>query len=364
MSRDKERLERVSSRLDEEGIDYMVVLDPVNIRYLAGATIDYSACIISRRGETILVVPPMEYDRSKQVSWVDQVYRYGSGDGEDWIKVDSLEEAVSKLVDGRVGLPYSYVSHRIFERLSKYIGESLVDCDNIIRGARSIKTAIELDLLSKAVELVESGIQFAYTVIREGVTESRVSRESLAFFIKRGADKVYDDLIVASGPRSAYPHGRASDKVLRMGEPITLDYVAAYEGYWGDVTRTVFMGEANQEIRKIYEVVEEALYTAIDKIYAGVEAREVDKAARSVIEKAGYGKYFIHSTGHGLGLEIHEAPRLSSKSGDALEENMVVTVEPGIYVTGLGGVRIENDVVVTSGGARVLNRLPTELIIL
>lgn len=365
MNRDKDRFDRIMGLMAEDNIDYIVVFDEVNVRYLAGSPIDYSACVMHRDGELILVVPPMEYERAKSVSWVDNVYRYGSGEGGDWIKAENLAEAVAKIVDGRVGIPYNYISLSLYERFkSSLSNSSIVDCDSIIKRARSVKTGYELDFLSKAVDLVESGIEYAINTIDVGVTETYVARESIIFFYRNGADRVYSDLIVASGYRSAFPHGRATDKMVGEAEPITLDYVAAYGGYWGDVTRTFFLKRVDAELRRVYEIVEEALYTAVDKVCSGVSAKEVDEAARKVIERSGYKEFFIHSTGHGVGLEVHESPRLSSRSNDILMENMVLTIEPGIYIKDLGGVRIENDVVVKKSGATILNKLTTDLIII
>lgn len=365
MGRDEGRFKRLGSFMEEDNIDYIVVFDEVNIRYLAGSLVDYSACILSRDGDLMLVTPPMEYERAKDVSWVDVVYRYGSGEGEDWIKADDLVKAVAQIVEGRVGLPYSYVTHNLFERFKSSASESVVvDCDSIVRKARAVKTRYELGLLARAVDLVEAGIKNALDMIDVGITELDIAKESIIFFYRNNADRVYSGLIVASGYRSAYPHGRASDKKLGCGEPVTLDYVAALDGYWGDVTRTFFLKSVGAEIRRVYEVVEEALFTAIDRVCSGVEAKEVDGVARKVIARNGYKEYFIHSTGHGVGLEVHESPRLSSKSSDTLEENMVITIEPGIYIKDLGGVRIENDVVVTKSGVKVLNKLSTDLTVI
>ena len=364
MERDFERINRIVGLMDEHNLDYVIVFDPINLRYLAGSQVDYSSCILSRTGEIYLVVPPMEYERAKRITWVDRIYKYGEGEGPEWIRAGSLVEATAKLVEGRVGLPYSYISHIQYEKIKSFIDSNIDNCDNILKTARTIKTNRELSLINKAVRLVEDGIRHAIDILNEGITEKSIAKEIIVYFYGRGADKVYSDLIVASGYRSAFPHGRATDKVISSGDPVTLDFVAAYEGYWGDVTRTFFVRRVEPEIKKIYEVVEEALYRAIDKIEVGVNAKDVDGAAREYIEKSGYGKYFIHSTGHGIGLEVHEDPRLSSKSNDVLVENMVVTVEPGIYIKDVGGVRIENDVLVTEEGAKILNSLSTELMIL
>jgi len=362
--RDRDRINRLVGLMEEHNLDYIVVFDEVNLRYIAGGVVDYSACILSSDGIIYLVTPPMEFERAKLVSWVDDVYMYG-GDSPKSIKADSLVEAVSRMVEENVGLPFNYITHSQFNRLiSSNHGFNVVDCDSLLLRARAIKTSYEVGLIKDSVSLVEDGLEYAINYISVGFSELEVARESIVYYYKAGADKVYSDLIVASGERAAYPHGRASEKVIVKGDVITLDYVASMEGYWGDVTRTVFLDSVDRELRRVYEVVESALNEAIDSIYPGVKASDVDKVARSVIEREGYGEYFLHSTGHGLGLEIHESPRLSKKSDDVLEANMVITVEPGIYIKGLGGVRIENDVLVCSDGREVLNRLSTDLLVL
>jgi Xaa-Pro aminopeptidase len=181
---------------------------------------------------------------------------------------------------------------------------------------------------------------------------------------RKGGEKNAFDFIVASGKRGALPHGVASNKIIEKGDLVTIDFGTVYQGYHSDITRTVAVGEPAAELKEIYQIVLEAQQKVIAKIKAGMECIEADKIARDMIAEAGYKDNFGHGLGHGLGLEIHEGPRLSYTSDSSLKSGMVVTDEPGIYVSGLGGVRIEDDLLITEAGCEVLNSAPKELIIL
>ena len=191
-----------------------------------------------------------------------------------------------------------------------------------------------------------------------------VANELEFFMRKQGAASSSFDIIVASGYRSALPHGVATDKVIEKGELVTLDFGAYYKGYCSDITRTVAVGEISDELKTIYDIVLEAQLRGMEGIKPGMTGKEADALTRDYITEKGYGEYFGHSTGHGIGLEIHEGPALSVRSDVVLEPGMVVTVEPGIYIAGLGGVRIEDDTVVTENGNESLTHSPKELIIL
>ena len=368
MKKDLHRINRLKGLMDSLDLDAIIVFDKVNFRYIAGGVVDYSIAYVLRDGLIGVITPVMEFERAGLTTWADEINAFSREKRENGvIEAKNSIEAFKKLYGdlNRIGIPFSNISHSTYIKASETLGsKKIVDADKALLDSRVVKTDYELMLIKKAVEIVEAGVNKGIESISEGVTEADVAFVSHCHMKRIGADKVYDDLIVASGVRSALPHGRASDKKICLGDAVTLDYVASYEGYYGDETRTVFLGRVDNELRKIYEVVLEALNTAIDYIHDGVSAKEVDAVAREVIEKAGYGKHFIHSTGHGIGLEVHESPRLSSVSEDILKTNMVVTVEPGIYVSGLGGVRIEQDVVVKKDGAEILTKNPVELVII
>jgi len=197
---------------------------------------------------------------------------------------------------------------------------------------------------------------------RPGIKENDIAAEIDYQMKKKGADKPSFDTIVVSGEKSAMPHGKPGERRLKKGDFVTLDFGAVYKGYHADFTRTVVIGKASKKQKKIYEIVKKAQEEAINRIKPGMLCKEADSIAREVIKKEGYGKYFGHSLGHGVGLEIHELPRLSFLSNSKIRENSVVTIEPGVYLPDFGGVRIEDTVVVRKNGIEVLTKFTKELI--
>ncbi len=362
MMKDLERIKRLSDILGEEGIDYLVVLDEVNIHYLAGGVIDYSLVYLNVKESMVEgIVNIMEAERVKKVTWLDDYYVYVRRKEEGveeyrMIEATNMYDALSKVVEGKIAVPFDRISHTQYQYLERYFDE-IYDASNLLWKSRKIKTSYELKYMEKSGELVDYGIYKAIENLSEGIRERELAELAKCEMFRYGADKVFDFLIVASGLNSSNPHWRASQKKISEGDVVTFDFVASYGGYYGDETRTVFLGHAGDELKKIYEIVLEAQVEAIDAIEPGVKTSYVDEVARDVIDRNGYGKYFIHSTGHGIGLEVHEPPRLSQYDNTKLEEGMVVTVEPGIYVKGLGGVRIEDMVYVSKRGARVLTKL-------
>lgn len=240
-------------------------------------------------------------------------------------------------------------------------GVRLVNASGLVARLRASKDTLEADLVRDSARLLDKGFGKAAGLVKAGAVESDVAFTLEFFFKMRGADELAFDTIVASGARGALPHGKASDKRIRKGEFVVVDMGVIKKGYNSDSTRTFCVGRATKRHKEIYRTVLEAQARAIEKVRAGVEASIVDRAARNYIRKAGYGKFFGHATGHGVGLEIHESPYVGPKSRDVLTEGMVITIEPGIYIPGWGGVRIEDMVLVTRGGCEVLTNSTREL---
>lgn len=361
---DNDRITKLIGFLEEVGIDYLIVIDEVNIKYVAGAPIDYSLAYIDvKDGAVNGLVNIMEAERASQNTWLDGIYIY-LRDGVEYegdfevVRGENIYDALSKVVDGgRVGVPLDKVSYRQYLQLRDALDGEIIDSTDIVWRARKIKTKFELDIMVKSGELIDYGINKAISFSKAGISEVDIANSVKCELFKYGAERVYDFLIVASGVNSANPHWRASGKRLEVGDPITFDFVASIDGYFGDETRTIFLGEPNNELKNIYEIVLDAQVSAIDAIEPGMKTSEIDTVARKIIEKSGYGKYFIHSTGHGIGLEVHEPPRLSMVDKSVIEVGMVLTVEPGIYIQGLGGVRVEDMIYVDKSGARVLTKL-------
>jgi len=230
----------------------------------------------------------------------------------------------------------------------------LKDAPSTVERLRLIKDDQELALIREAVHLGARLFDRAIEVLKPGIKEVEVAAEMEFAARKAGADGMSFDTIIASGPRSALPHGRASSQPIKPGAFVVCDFGVILSGYCSDQTRTVWVGDASAKARKVYDAVKEAQQAAIDAVRAGVTAGEVDGAARKSLTEAGLGKYFTHSTGHGVGLEIHELPRVANGQKEILKPGMVITIEPGVYFPGKWGVRIEDMVVVTAGGCEVL----------
>lgn len=227
-----------------------------------------------------------------------------------------------------------------------------------------IKSEYEIQCISKASALGDRCFSHILGFIEPGMSEKQIAAEIEMFLFENGAEKLAFDTIVVSGARSCLPHGEPTDKIVEKGEFLTLDFGAVVDGYCGDMTRTIAIGSATPLMKMIYDIVLEAQLAAIEVIKAGVSCYDADKTARDIIVKAGYGDNFTHGLGHGIGTQVHEAPRLNAKSEEILEKNMAITIEPGIYLPGLFGVRIEDLAIVTDFG--IINKVNSkkDLIIL
>lgn len=254
---------------------------------------------------------------------------------------------------------------RLRDRLPSVEVSDSGEPDEWLTELRAVKTPDEIEKIRQAQALAEAGFAHILPYIREGATEREIALELEMYIRRQGAQRVAFDCVVVSGANGSLPHGIPSDKPIRRGEFITMDFGAVVDGYLSDMTRTVALGAVGEEQRTVYETVLRAQRTALVALRDGVSCVEGDAAARRVIEQAGYGDHFGHGTGHGVGVEIHEEPRLSPRAGNAvLRAGQVVTVEPGIYLPGRFGVRIEDMVVITADGCRNLTNAPKELICL
>ena len=271
---------------------------------------------------------------------------------------DVLKNLVEAKKYKRVGIESEYLTVAGLEVLKNI----MPDAEFInISGAklRMIKDANEQKLLFDSAQLALKALENIKPFIKAGVTEKQVANKLVNEMRILGAQKESFDPIVASGPNGALPHAKPTDRVIQDGDLVTIDYGALYNGFASDITRTLHIGEVKDEkLKEIYEVVKEAQQRGVDAVKPGVTTCEIDKVCRDYIAEKGYGKYFVHSTGHGLGIEVHEFPNVTArKEYDViLEPGMVITVEPGIYIEGFGGVRIEDDVLVTKDGHKILSR--------
>jgi len=332
-------------------LDAILITKAENIRYLSGFTGSSAVALITK--DKAILITDFRYK--------EMAYKEVKG----WdIKIESeLIPAVLRLSDelhikklGFEGsLPYKHYA------LLEYFFEKLLCQWDIVERIRTIKSAEEISLIKEAIRRAEVSYLEVLPHIKKGVSELSISLRLEEALKRNGSRKLPFDVIVASGPNSAMPHARPTERKLSPGDLVIIDWGAEAGGYFSDMTRTLFIdGKERAKAQEIYSIVSEAATQAINAISEGVRIREIDKKARDVIKKAGYGKYFGHATGHGVGLEVHEEPRIFSRAHGKLKSSMVLTVEPGIYIPGFGGVRIENMVEVGKE-AKVLTSLPNTL---
>jgi Xaa-Pro aminopeptidase len=334
-----------------------LITSPYNRRYISNFTGSAGVVLIS--AEKTLFLTDFRYieQATKQCQGFEIIKITGT-------IPEEVAQQVKNLGIQKLGFEEDFLTYSSFKVYDKEIDAELVPISGIIENLRLIKTDAELKILKVAADIADAAFKHILDFLRPGKTELEISNE-LEFFMRRaGATSSSFDTIVASGHRSALPHGVASDKVIEAGDIVTMDYGCYYNGYVSDITRTVAVGEPDTKLKEIYEIVLEAQLRGMAEIKPGMTGKQADAVTRDYITEKGYGEYFGHSTGHGIGLEIHEGPALSMKSDVILEPGMVVTCEPGIYIPGLGGVRIEDDTLITKDHNEALTHSTKELIIL
>lgn len=337
------KLQQLRQALLEKELDAIVITSPINRRYISGFTGSAGAVIISQKDARFIT--DFRYtEQAEAEAFGFQIIEHK----------EAIEKEINKQLNDikatRVGFEKDYTTYSLYETYQKFFDATLIPESGLIEELRMIKTKEELEIMKKAAQIADDAYDHIQSFIKPGVKEIEVANELEFFMRRRGATSSSFDTIVASGFRSAMPHGVASEKEIQSGELVTLDYGALYHGYCSDITRTLAVGEVSEELRTIYDIVLEANMRGVNEIKPGMSGKEADAIARDYISERGYGDNFGHSTGHGLGMEVHEAPRLSHRAKERLEPGMVVTVEPGIYVPGIGGCRIEDDIVITEEG--------------
>jgi Xaa-Pro aminopeptidase len=351
------RINAIRRKIQAENLDGMIISDMPQVRYLTGFSGDTGVLALSRTTADLLT----------DFRFTDQAKQQTKGAKVSIVKGElfsNLKELSSfKAKNARIGLDSEHLSVATRSRLARYLPSALlVDAPGVVEEMGWVKDSIELASLKKAVAIADLAYSRILNIIRPGVQESELAAELEYQMLMLGSEKPAFDTIVASGFRAAMPHGVASHKKVAKGEFVTFDFGATVDGIVCDITRTVVVGRATPRQKKIYNIVLKAQLAGIRKVKAGVEAKAVDSACRDLITKAGFGKEFGHGTGHGIGFYIHMGPRVASVSTHKLMTNNVVTIEPGIYISGWGGVRIEDDVLVTRNGGKVLNRAEKKLL--
>lgn len=351
------KIERIRQRLHEESIDALLVTNPYNRRYMANFTGTAGVVFITK--EEALFITDFRYVEQA----TEQAVGYTVVEQRRTV-VEQVADEVVRLGVRTLGFEKDHMTYGEFEIFEEYVDAMLVPVSGWVEQLRLIKTEDELEILQRAADIADETFEHICTYIRPGVSELDVANEMERYMRSLGATQSSFDSIVASGVRGALPHGVASDKLIEEGELVTLDFGALYNGYISDITRTVAVGEPSEQMKEVYEIVLAAQKRGVEQIRPGMKASEADQVVRDVIVEKGYGEAFGHSTGHGIGLEVHEMPALSSRNDTVLQCGMTVTVEPGIYLPGIGGVRIEDDIVLTETGNRRLTKSSKELRIL
>lgn len=351
------KIERIRQRLHEESIDALLVTNPYNRRYMANFTGTAGVVFITK--EEALFITDFRYVEQA----TEQAVGYTVVEQRRTV-VEQVADEVVRLGVRTLGFEKDHMTYGEFEIFEEYVDAMLVPVSGWVEQLRLIKTEDELSILQRAADIADETFEHICTYIRPGVSELDVANEMERYMRSLGATQSSFDSIVASGVRGALPHGVASDKLIEEGELVTLDFGALYNGYISDITRTVAVGEPSEQMKEVYEIVLAAQKRGVEQIRPGMKASEADQVVRDVIVEKGYGEAFGHSTGHGIGLEVHEMPALSSRNDTVLQCGMTVTVEPGIYLPGIGGVRIEDDIVLTKTGNRRLTKSSKELRIL
>ena len=346
----KLRRSKVVDLLKRHSLDGMLFTDLINIRYLSGFTGTDGALLQSESDSWFLC--DSRYTTQATLQVASEVVEYKQ-------KLSGIVDLLKKKGFKRVGFESSVVSYADFSRLKKLSGDDIewIGVDDL-SSLRIIKDETEITLIEQATTISALAFNDVVPMVVPGVAEAEIALALEIAIRKRGGEEKSFDFIVASGKRGALPHGVASDKIIENSELVTIDYGGRYQGYYSDETVTCAVGQPDVKMRKVYDIVLEAHDRAIAKIKPGIPLKEIDAVARDYIKASGYGDNFGHGLGHGVGLEVHEAPRVSPLSKGLTEVGMVFTVEPGIYLPGLGGIRIEDIVVVTADGCRTLTRLP------
>ena len=354
------RVERLKNLLKEEKLDAVFLASPANIRYFSGFSGADSYVYFSAEKQVILTDSRYTLQAEEEGDGF-QVLTIGGDRAYGVLLAELLQDDGAQTLGFEDGAML-YSSVRGLQEKAGIPAQNWIPLGEKLAALRAVKSEQEIEWIARTEAIGDAAFTHILDFLKPGVTEMQVAAELEYFMRMQGADGTSFDTIVASGYHSAMPHAIPTEKVLEAGDFVTMDFGCKYKGYCSDMTRTVVMGKASEKQKEIYQIVLEAQLAALDGLCPGKTGAQVDRLAREVIEKAGYGAYFGHGLGHSVGLEIHEKPALSWRDETVLQAGILETVEPGIYVPGVGGVRIEDLTVLTEGGFRNLTHSPKELI--
>ena len=357
---------KLNSVLSDAGLDGLILNPGPSLVYLTGLHFHLSErpviTIFQPSKPPIITLPELELEKLKQLSFEIQAFPYGE-DPSTWVKVVKSAITAAKLKISRIGVEPRQLRYLEFQLLSQAAPRvELIAAEMILAKLRMYKDEIELSAMRRAVQIAQSALTSTLPQAKIGITELELASELTLQLFRAGCDpEVPFAPIVSGGPNSANPHATPSGRKLEMGDLLVIDWGASHQGYFSDITRTFSIGKMESELEKIGKIVLEANQAGRNAAKPSVAIEVVDQAARRVIDKAGYGQYFTHRTGHGLGMEAHEMPYIRAGNQQLLEPGMTFTIEPGIYLPGRNGVRIEDNVVITPSGIECLTSLPREV---
>lgn len=352
------KLTQLQEALQAHTTDAMIITNAQNRRYLTGFTGSAGTVIITKTRALLLVDFRYTQQATSQCTTFEVLE----------IDRNRLYETIQEIFEQEsiqtVGFEQHHVTYHGYQLMKSKLTATLKPLSTIVEDLRMIKTPEEIEIIKKAAWISDEAFNHILTFIKPGISELEIAHELESHMRKNGATGAAFDMIIASGHRSALPHGVASSKIVEQGDMLTMDFGAYYQGYRSDMTRTVAVGEPLEQLKEVYQIVHDSLQHALSNMKAGITGQEADSYTRDYITAKGYGQNYGHGAGHGIGLDIHENIFMSTVCKDILEENMVLTVEPGIYIPNVGGVRIEDDVIITKEGVEVITHSPKELIIL
>lgn len=352
-ARCKPRVARLRAAMREKDLDGYLVWDRMDQFWLTGFTGEDGGVLVTPRRVTLLTDGRFDQTASMEAPWARKVLRKVRGP-------DSVAQVVKRQRVRRLGFEPAHMNVALYTALSKLIRPAkLVPAAGMLGAMRRCKDAEEVDVVREAIRIAQEAFAHVAKGIRPGMKERDIAARLTFEMRRRGAQGDSFAPIVAAGANGSLPHYESGDGVVKRDEGVLIDWGCRVGWYVSDLTRMVWIGSIPPKLARAYDATVEAHDRAIEAIRPGVRAETVDRIARECLRKAGFGKQFTHALGHGIGLDVHEAPRLGMRSGDVLEPGMIVTIEPGVYLPGVGGVRVEDDVLVTESGYEILSSLPT-----
>lgn len=350
------RLLKLYKLLTENGLDALLVTKAENIRYLSGFT---------GGSDARLLISPTEKYLLTDSRYLEQAERESPG----WQLIEERPPGFKQLQEisrtyRKIGVEAHAITHSLFLELERLLESDLQPVSSLVEGLRRIKDEGELELIRESARITDIVFKEICRQIKPGISERDIANEIVHLLRQNACEKESFDVIVVAADNAALPHGRPGKRQLRPGDMVTLDFGGFYEGYTADMSRTIAVAKTSSRFRELYQALLLAQEKGITSVRAGQPCREIDRLVREELKAYGLEQYFTHGTGHGIGLEIHELPRISPLSDAILEENMVITIEPGIYIKGWGGLRIEDDVIVKNKYGEVITHSDKSLLVL